>query len=568
MLKRLETGDDRTMSSTSLPKTEKKHSLWIRGMLFIFLTLSGAVLLGWGWRDDSLAWLGVLGFGVFLYGQFRFRNLFLCLLQAVVTGYLGYLIANPWMQWTLEGIFQTQSPRVTGIVHGVHLFHAGIYCSFAIGWWASRKFLRSGWLLAPAIWLICEAVFPCMYPMRHGCLLLGVNPLVQIGSVFGVMGATLQFVAIASLLPLGLCWLHRSTPEISSITARNWIVGIVVFTLLNFSWGSFRIHQLEQQSAAFSGDYLNVGMVQGETEHAQFHYEFVKRTRELGKTCELVLWPECSLGRYNRKLTDFSNQMLVTRYSYGIGYQFQPFPDPNCHLLAAGYSWTPKPGISDYDKLELEEKYVSAYLFDLDEQMAGRHDKVKLMAGGEYVPYEEQIPALGAWLRDVDDLSTMKLSKGPEPKPIGEVKDIAIGVMLCCEDMYAEVGRDLTRNGSDLLVCLANGMTFNSEIVLQQHFNISRFRAIENNRYFARCGSYGVSCLIAPSGEILQSEPCFEEVDLRLKIPIEERSSTWFTKMGDTLTAGSYVCVLAFILFSCVSWLLPKSTQQPIEKTT
>ena len=175
--------------------------------------------------------------------------------------------------------------------------------------------------------------------------------------------------------------------------------------------------------------------------------------------------------------------------AFGMGYRFQPFPDPQCYLLAAGYSWTRQPGQRKFDS-----KYVSAYLFDPQEQMVGRHDKIELMPGGEYVPGRNLV----SWLSPT---WATKMIRKRSPCP-GERKqnrsaplmNLPLRVMLCCEDMFPSIARDMTNRGADILVCLANGMCFNSEVVLQQHFAISRFRAIENNRYFLRCGSFGVSC--------------------------------------------------------------------------
>jgi apolipoprotein N-acyltransferase len=266
------------------------------------------------------------------------------------------------------------------------------------------------------------------------------------------------------------------------------------------------------------------------------------------------------LGKYNRTLTQFTDPTHVAMNAFGMGYRFQPFPDPQCYLLAAGYSWTRQPGQRKFDS-----KYVSAYLFDPQEQMVGRHDKIELMPGGEYVPGQTWFPAL-ANLGDEDDPEAVLLSRGTEAKPIGAVNESSIAVMLCCEDMFPSLARDMTNRGADILVCLANGMCFNSEVVLQQHFNISRFRAIENNRYFLRCGSFGVSCLVSPTGKVLQSLPVFEEADLKVAVPVEDRPLTLFNRLGDTLTWGSYLLLLGFVFNSLLRRKVPKSAKAPIRQ--
>lgn len=104
--------------------------------------------------------------------------------------------------------------------------------------------------------------------------------------------------------------------------------------------------------------------------------------------------------------------------------------------------------------------------------------------------------------------------------------------MLCCEDMYPSISRELTNNGADILICLANAACFNEEAALYQHFLISRFRAIENNRYLLRCGSHGVSALVGPTGEVLERIPCFENQQMKVEIPIKKRQLSLFTQFG------------------------------------
>ncbi len=542
--------------------TNKKHSAWIRGVLFIFLSATAGLGIGLGWQNDTFFWLGICGFAIFLAVQLQCRSFFSCFLLALATGYCAYLVANPWMMWTVGNVMGLSYTNSAAIAHSIHLVHGGIYCLFAIGWWAARKFIRSGWILAPAIWLICEAVYPALFSMRQGCLLLGIEPLVQITSVFGVPAATLQLFAIASLLPLILCWLLPSSSEISVSTARQFVVGILLLTAVNFCWGTYRIQQFENQAELFTGERLNVAIIQGDTEYAQFHLKLMQRSRQHVPDCELVLWPECSLGKYNRDLTEFADATKVAMNAFGMGYRFQPLPDPHCYLLAAGYSWTRQPG-----QRKFNSKYVSAYLLDPQEEMIGRHDKIELMPGGEYVPGEKWFPWL-ANLGEEDDPEAVPLSRGTEAKPIGSVNQSSIGVMLCCEDMYPSISRDMTNRGADVLVCLANGMCFDSEIVLRQHFAISRFRAIENNRYFLRCGSFGVSAMVAPTGKVVESLPCFAESDLKVAIPVEDRPLTLFNRYGDTLTWGSYLLLIGFTFNSLFRRSSNQASQKPVQPSS
>ena len=516
------------------------------------VALAGAGL-GVGWRNDNLAVLGIVGFGVFLLAQVSFKRLSICLLHGLITGYIAYLLANPWMVWTIENLMDAATIKTFFVVQSVHLLHGGMYFSFAGLWWLSRKWSHYSWLAAPAIWLILESIYPAMFPTRQACLIVNAGPLIQISSIFGVAGVSLQVFAIASLLPLGcLIWKSKQQPYASQrrfTNYKSYVAGILILTSINFLWGAYRSNRIQQEAINFSGEYLSVGLIQGDTEYASYHQNFVQRSRDLSSAgCDLVLWPECSLGKYNRELVDFSDDSEVAMNSIGIGYQFRPLPDPGCYLLGGGYSWSGQ--LADYDA-QVETKYVSAFLIDPQENLSGRHDKIELMAGGEYVPFANSFPQLSDWLVDEEEQDGVLLSRGELARPIGEVEGVSIAALLCCEDMYPRLAGKMTRQGADLIVCLANGMAFNSDIALHQHFNISRFRAVENNRHFIRCGSYGVSSLVMPNGTVNSRLACFAEEDLTLQIPKRKRTTTIFSQLGDTLTPFSYLLLVILGLVSC-----------------
>lgn len=521
----------------------KKRFTWI-GEVFFFVgsaTISAAGV-GIGWRWEHFGWAGLIGLACFWLAQWRYQRLGLVVLHGLLTGYLIFLIANPWMKWTIAGLLESTSTKTVIVTHGIHFWHGGSWCLFAIIWWAGRKMLPNGWLLAPLIWLLVEAGYPAMFPIRQACLLLDIQPLTQIAAVLGVTGVTLQALLIASVIPLVFA---TTTDRISRATGIRCLLVIAMVTAVHFAWGSFRIHRLEAATETSTTQFLNVGLIQGDTEYAEFHLNFVTRSNQLAEKCELIAWPECSLGHYERAFTDFSDDNEVILHSADCGPVIRPWPEPQCKLLAAGYSWTRHP-----DKEKLETKFVSAYLIDEQESTIGRHDKIELMAGGEYTPGANLFPALAQWLAplpDEDDIDPPSMSRGSQLKPIGSINGLSLAVLLCCEDMYPWLSRAMTNAGADVLIELGNGMSFNSEIPLRQHFNIARFRAIENNRYFIRCGSFGVSGLISPSGTILKTVPCFAELDLLVTVPIEHRPRTAYSYCGPTLNV-----VAAMVYFTGV----------------
>ena len=517
-----------TLSSTHSGnfQSKKPHSAIFRGMRFFLLSISPGLLTGYAWYDLAWGWLGVVGIGIFFLNQILYSGLLVRCFSAAITGYVGFWVATPWMSWTVGGLLEASPTQTFFIVHGIHLFHGGIFVLAAVILWILSRFVANRILYAPLVWLCCEAVYPLLLPMKQGCLLLEYEPLIQIASIFGGAGATLQLVLLATAIPLSamLALGITSTAPSRPNSRRPAIIGlavIVVFTATNALWGSFRTAQLS--AIAEGSATIPVAIIQGETEHAQAHASLKERSRKYSGDNTLVLWPECSVGKYSQSLTDFSDRKTVANLSVGTGFKFQPLPNPQCYLLAAGYSWTPQGprgepvanefGFKKRPPWKLAEKFVSAFLISPDEKLAGRHDKQALMPGGEYTPGEKWCPPLARWLASLTESTDpedsapddIQLSRGRSSAPIGEVNGVSIGVLLCCEDMAPEISRQLVRQGADVLVTLANGMSFNSEVALKQHLAISQFRAVENNRYFIRCSSNGVSCLVSPTGKILNA---------------------------------------------------------------
>ena len=539
---------------------------WIgRNLLFLFYSILAGALVGVGWVWPSLSLLGIAGLAFFLHGQILQPKLRWRFFHGLVTGYIAFAVANFWMVWTIENTVALTSLQATLFAQAIHLFHGGVFACFAfVGWFAEKK-IPHGWLLWPALFALVEMLWPSLYPARQGCLLFSISPLVQVVSIFGISAATFQLVAISGLFPLGLRYFFGG-PEHQPSGRRHALLAmsaIVIMTGCNFGWGYWRCSEIEQAERDYVGDKLSILALQNETSYATYHVDLVAHSREASEDCDLIVWPECSLGHFDKSLTSFSDWKKLSKLSYGYGsVSKRPLPKPKRHLLAAGYSSVRKSESEvvtlaalneEPPEPKIESKYVTAYLISPEEEILGVHDKVELMAGGEYMPAEWLVTPVSRWLAALEaedglgeseadkfeqeepafDPSTYPLSRGNETGPIGTIEGVSVGTMLCCEDMYSHVSREETKNGADVLICLANGICFNDQAALEQHYMIGRFRALENNRYLLRCGSVGVSALLNPAGNEVDKLDCFENSQMNIDIPCRQRELSLFTVWGE-----------------------------------
>ena len=165
-------------------------------------------------------------------------------------------------------------------------------------------------------------------------------------------------------------------------------------------------------------------------------------------------------------------------------------------------------------------------IVDMDKQaywnaavLATKDGKVLDMYGKMHpVPFAESIPfyevgAVRAFFRNVVGIWNPWVEGTRYTVfrvPLQDGGEMAFGVPICFEDAFADLCRQYLLRGADLLVNITNdswSKTWSSEI---QHFQVARFRAIENRRVLVRSTNGGVSAVVGPWGEIRVRMPFFE----------------------------------------------------------
>lgn len=137
-----------------------------------------------------------------------------------------------------------------------------------------------------------------------------------------------------------------------------------------------------------------------------------------------------------------------------------------------------------------------------------RYDKVRLVPGHE---------ALYTAGRDWHPVHT----------PVGE-----IGVLICLESVYPEIGRALTLAGAEMLVVISNDAGFGRSPIAHHMTNRAIVQAVENGRWLLRVGQAGISTLIDPTGATHGSLDLFEHGVLR-GTARARGDRTLYTRWGD-----------------------------------
>jgi apolipoprotein N-acyltransferase len=213
--------------------------------------------------------------------------------------------------------------------------------------------------------------------------------------------------------------------------------------------------------------------------------------------------------------------------------------------------------VGSMDMINLGEQslcFNSSFLFQTNGVVAQSYNKQHLVPFGEYIPLSGLMPALAG-------LAPM----GWNCTPGREATVFTVGkpawtfsVLICFEDIMSDLSRAFVSAGARLLVNQTNDGWFDRSAGPVQHMSHCVFRCVENRVPAVRVANSGITCLIEPSGRII--EPTRNEwgqppeslvARWEVAVPGEEFEVTPYTRHGDWLF-GIPCSIVAGVFFSVV----------------
>lgn len=148
----------------------------------------------------------------------------------------------------------------------------------------------------------------------------------------------------------------------------------------------------------------------------------------------------------------------------------------------------------------LRRAFNSILVLDNEGKARATYDKIKLVPGGEFIPYESTFALIG-----VHKLTAGHgfFDAGPRPRQLLHVPGMppALG-LVCYEALFpGEIVEGSERPG--VLINVTNDGWFGNSTGPYQHFHQARIRAVEEGLPLVRAANNGISAVVDPYGSVI-----------------------------------------------------------------
>jgi apolipoprotein N-acyltransferase len=182
--------------------------------------------------------------------------------------------------------------------------------------------------------------------------------------------------------------------------------------------------------------------------------------------------------------------------------------------------------------------YNSVHALGSDGAIIATYDKVNLVPGGEFLPFQGFLESLG--LRQLTRLPG-GFSPGKQPHNVVLPSGLKLGPLICYEAIFPTGVYDETR--PDALLNVTNDGWFGDTPGPHQHFAQARVRAIEQGLPLIRAANTGISAIIDPLGRTLVSLPLGDEGVIDADLPVAAKA-TLYNRHGILVLLALYFATI------------------------
>jgi apolipoprotein N-acyltransferase len=393
-------------------------------------------------------------------------------------------------------------------------------------------------LVLPAVWAVLELV-RAHHPLGGfpwGLLAVSQHdggPLLPLARVVGGFGLAAAIVAVNLAVAFWLRALLTSAPG-----GRRRLAALAGLPLLVAGLLGGRLAVPE--APAPTGPALEVvvvqaglrggrGLAQGLTTERVFA-NHVRRTETIARTPgdppDLVVWGEGAADA--DPLTSPDRQAAIARAAAAAGAPI---------LLGAT------------TRLDDTHRATEGLLYTSEGRLADRYRKRRLVPFGEFVPFGSVLGRLIPATREgvpYDKLPGDRL----EPLLIDGTR---VGPLICWESAYPGDARQLTRDGSQVLLIMTNNASFGTGAGPRQHLAAGQLRAVETGRTIVQAAVTGISAVIGPDGRTSDETGLYQDTVLRVGAPPRD-GTTPYVRYGRAIEAAMIGVAVAGLVLAGLLW--------------
>jgi apolipoprotein N-acyltransferase len=184
-----------------------------------------------------------------------------------------------------------------------------------------------------------------------------------------------------------------------------------------------------------------------------------------------------------------------------------------------------------------------------EEGVVSIYTKNILVPFGEWFPYDQQFPMINRLVKKIGGSSFVP-GKSLEVFSIAGLK---FGTLICYEEIFFKLCRKYRSMGTDFLINITNDGWTDYYGGHYQQYSASIFRAVENGTWFLRCGNTGVTAVINPKGEVINSLPILKKDYMIAEIDTSQNVKTIYSMLGEIILYIALVFIMILFLLSPLS---------------
>ena len=198
-------------------------------------------------------------------------------------------------------------------------------------------------------------------------------------------------------------------------------------------------------------------------------------------------------------------------------------------------------GIPYYIDKDQERSFYNSVVLISKSFISEPYHKMVLVPLGEYVPFSSYFPKLKKI-----NFGQANFTSGKD-YVLFKINNINIAAMVCFESTIPDLNAEFVRKGAEILVYVVNDGWYQTPPEPQQHANQAIYRAIENRRSVIRASNTGISMVINPKGNIIDSIQ-LNDFGIITSQVAAMNGFTFYTKFGDVFAKINVIVLLLLII--------------------